>query len=283
MKKILSILFVLMLIITLVQIRSMYALYKDKLSGEYSTSLGKWNVKVNGTDIVSPGDVVEFEMTDKNVSYDYTDGHILAGSNVIAPGTEAFFDILIDTQGTEVAVKYEIEFGETIEDAATNTTRVGQVTSYKLFDYDNSVYIVDDTDDDVDPATDDYDFAVPAPIKFEIVEVTESFGNYTRAASGQISGTAAPAGTYVGNATFDTTKNIAKGIIPVSASQTADVTNKVLVKFKWISDEASMTATEKAAVDAMYKYFADLNEENKIIEFAVPMKVKAIQYFGESL
>ena len=81
----------------------------------------------------------------------------------------------------------------------------------------------------------------------------------------------------------NTTKNIAKGIIPVSASQTADVTNKVLVKFKWISDEASMTATEKAAVDAMYKYFADLNEENKIIEFAVPMKVKAIQYFGESL
>ena len=51
MKKILSILLVIMLIITFVQIRNMYALYKDELSGEYETSLGKWNVKVNGTDI----------------------------------------------------------------------------------------------------------------------------------------------------------------------------------------------------------------------------------------
>ena len=132
MKKILSILLVIMLIITFVQIRNMYALYKDELSGEYETSLGKWNVKVNGTDIVSPGDVVEFQMTDKNVRYEETGGHILAGSNVIAPGTEAFFDILIDTQGTEVAVKYEVELGETLEDPDSGNTLVGQVTSYKL-------------------------------------------------------------------------------------------------------------------------------------------------------
>ena len=40
---------------------------------------------------------------------------------------------------------------------------------------------------------------------------------------------------------------------------------------------------EVEAVNAMYKHFADLNEENKIIEFAVPIKVNAIQYFGEGL
>ena len=283
MKKILSILLVIMLIITFVQIRNMYALYKDELSGEYETSLGKWNVKVNGTDIVSPGDVVEFVVSEKNVTYDDSEGHILAGSNVIAPGTEAFFSILFDTQGTEVSVKYEIEFGETIEDAISGETLVGQVTTYKLVDYETGTYIVDDTDDDVDPAADDYIFNVPAPIKFEIIEARESFGNYSIAADGEIVGTEDTSGTHVGNITFDNETNVAKGIIPVQSSQTADIYNKVTLKFKWLSDEEGMTEEEKEAADAMYKYFADLNEENKIIEFAVPIKVNAIQYFGESL
>ncbi len=283
MKKILSILLVIMLIITFVQIRNMYALYKDELSGEYETSLGKWNVKVNGTDIVTPGDVVEFEISEKNVTYDDSEGHILAGSNVIAPGTEAFFRILIDTQGTEVAVKYEVEFGETIEDAVSGETLVGQVTTYKLVDYESGNYIVDNTDDDVDPAADDYIFDVPAPIKFEIIEAEESFGSYSIAADGEIVGTEAAEGTYVENITFDDETNVASGIIPLQASQTPDVNNKVTLKFKWLSDEEGMTEEEKEAADAMYKYFADLNEENKIIEFAVPIKVNAIQYFGESL
>lgn len=283
MKKILSILLVIMLIITFVQIRNMYALYKDELSGEYETSLGKWNVKVNGTDIVSPGDVVEFQMTDKNVRYEETGGHILAGSNVIAPGTEAFFDILIDTQGTEVAVKYEVELGETLEDPDSGNTLVGQVTSYKLINYDTQQYIVDNTDDDVDPAADDYIFEVPAPIKFYITEVKESFGNYSIAASGEITGEAVAEGTYDGDITYDAETNVTKGIIPLNVSQTADVNNKITIKFKWDESEDGLTAEEVEAVNAMYKHFADLNEENKIIEFAVPIKVNAIQYFGEGL
>ena len=282
MKKILSILLVIMLIITFVQIRNMYALYKDELSGEYETSLGKWNVKVNGTDIVSPGDVVEFQMTDKNVRYEETGGHILAGSNVIAPGTEAFFDILIDTQGTEVAVKYEVELGETLEDPDSDNTLVGQVTSYKLINYDTQQYIVDNTDDDVDPAADDYIFEVPAQIKFYITEVKESLGNYSIAASGEITGEAAE-GTYDGDITYDAETNVTKGIIPLNVSQTADVNNKITIKFKWDESEDGLTAEEVEAVNAMYKHFADLNEENKIIEFAVPIKVNAIQYFGEGL
>ncbi len=283
MKKILSILFILMLIITFVQIRNMYALYKDELSGEYETSLGKWNVKVNGTDIVSPGDVVEFNMSDRNVRYDDESGYILAGTNVVAPGTEAFFDILIDTQGSEVAVKYEIEVGNTVEDAATGETLVGQISSYKLLNYGTDDYVVDDTDDDVDPAADDYLFDVPAPIKFEVITVENRFGTYSLDANYAIIGTEAASGTYTNTTSVDNTINIGKGVIPLNVSQTAGINDKVTVRFKWVSDETTMTEEEKEAVADMYKKFADLNEQNKTIEFLVPVKVKAIQYFGEDL
>lgn len=283
MKKILSILLVIMLIITFVQIRNMYALYKDELSGEYETSLGKWNVKVNGTDIVSPGNVINFNMYDQNVRYDEESGYILAGTNVVAPGTEAFFDILIDTQGTEVAVKYEIEIGNTIEDTATGKTLVGQISSYKLIDYTTKEYIVDNTDDDVDASADDYLFDVPAPIKFEVVSVGNSFGTYSIDTNHNIVGTEAAAGTYTNTTSVDNTINIGSGVIPLNVSQTNGVNDKVTVRFKWVSDEDTMTEEEKEAVADMYKKFADLNEENKTIEFLVPVKVKAIQYFGEDL
>lgn len=278
MKKVLTILFILMLIITLVQIRSMYALYKDELSGEYSTSLGKWNVKVNGTDIVSPGNIVSFDMADSNVSYE-TGSYVFDGSNVIAPDTEAFFDILIDTQGSEVAVKYEIEIGETVEGAATEDDLVGQITTYRLIDHESGNYIVDNTDDDVDAASDDYEFDVPAPITFEVLGTEDSFGNYSiNPTTGGIVGTESENEFVTKNGVNDT-KNKGIGVIPLLACQTADITDKVTINFKWVSEE--LTEEEKEEAEAMYKYFADLNEQNKKIEFVVPVKVKAIQYLGE--
>lgn len=273
MKKILSILFILMLIITFVQIRDMYAVYKDKLSGEYSTSLGKWNVKVNGSDIVSPGNVVDFSMTQGSVEYE-TGNFVFDGSDVIAPGTEAFFDILIDTQGTEVAVKYEIEIGETGVDDVTGDELFGQITSYRLIDHESGDFIVDDTDDDVDDSPTDYEFEVPAPIKFEVLNVEDSFGNYSiDASSGAIVGTESATAFTVKNDVNDT-KNKGFGVIPLLASQTPDITDKITINFKWVSEESE-------EMKAMYKYLADLNEDGKKVQFIVPVKLKAIQYLGE--
>ena len=262
----------------------MYALYKDELSGEYETSLGKWNVKVNGTDIVSPGNVINFNMYDQNVRYDEESGYILAGTNVVAPGTEAFFDILIDTQGSDVAVKYEIEIGDTVVDTASGKTSVGQISSYKLINYDTGEYIKDNTDDDVDASADDYLFDVPATMKFEVIAVENSFGTYSIDANHNIVGTKDTTGTYTGATSVDNTINVGSGVIPLSAGKTENgISNKVTIRFKWVSDEATMTEEEKEAVADMYKKFADLNEQNKTIEFLVPVKVKAIQYFGEDL
>ena len=274
MKKILSILFILMLIITFVQIRDMYALYKDELSGEYSTSLGKWNVKVNGSDIVSPGNVVDFNMTQGSVEYE-TGNYVFEGADVIAPGTEAFFDILIDTQGTEVAVKYEIEIGETKIDDATGDELVGQITSYRLIDHENGdQYIVDDTDDDEDDSPTDYEFEVPAPIRFEVLSTEDSFGNYSiDPGNGEIVGSES-AIEFERKNDINDTKNVGFGVIPLLASQTSGITDKVTINFKWVSEESE-------EMKAMYKYLADLNEEGKKVQFIVPIKLKAIQYLGE--
>ena len=148
----------------------MYALYKDELSGEYLTSLGKWNVKVNGKNITSPGGVIElFDMTYKNVGYvDNTDLKF-EGTDVIAPDTEAFFDILLDTSGTDTTVKYTIELGETVEEPGSDPL-VGQVLSYRVVDKATGNFIVDDTDDLVDDSADDYDFAAALNKMMDILD-----------------------------------------------------------------------------------------------------------------
>ena len=47
MKKLLTILLLIMLIISLLQIANMYALYKQENQGDYSNLLGVWSIKVN--------------------------------------------------------------------------------------------------------------------------------------------------------------------------------------------------------------------------------------------
>lgn len=69
MKKILTILLLIMLIISLFQITNMYALYKEKIEGNYSNLLGVWSIKVNGVDISSGGEKQTFDMSEDNLTY----------------------------------------------------------------------------------------------------------------------------------------------------------------------------------------------------------------------
>ena len=55
MKKLLTILVLIMLIISFFQITSMYALYREQLQDEYSTLLGLWTIKVNESDVTAGG------------------------------------------------------------------------------------------------------------------------------------------------------------------------------------------------------------------------------------
>lgn len=108
MKKLLTILVLIMLIISFFQITQMYALYKEKLEGEYSTLLGAWEIKVNSKIITSTGQVETFTIANDQLGY-VTSDYIQAGK--IAPNGQVYFDIVIDPSNTDVSVMYQIDVG----------------------------------------------------------------------------------------------------------------------------------------------------------------------------
>lgn len=117
MKKLLTILVLIMLIISFFQITRMYALYKEQIQGEYNTLLGAWEIKVNETDVTTSGQVVAF--TIKNNQLGYVDSeYIQAGK--IAPNGQAYFDIVIDPSNTDVSIVYTIDI-DTKAISSTNT------------------------------------------------------------------------------------------------------------------------------------------------------------------
>ena len=122
MKKLLRILVLIMLIITLFQIANMYALYKDQLEGEYTNLLGVWSIKVNSTDISSGGENLTFNMTEDNLVYLDSDR---VKSQKMAPGTQAYFEIIIDPTNTDVAVLYTLNIK--LEDVTTANLKLVNV------------------------------------------------------------------------------------------------------------------------------------------------------------
>lgn len=105
MKKLLTILVLIALIISFFQITSMYALYKEQLQGEYNTLLGAWEIKINEKDVTTSGQIETFTITDDQLGYVASQA-IQAGK--IAPGGKAYFDIIIDPTNTDVSIKYQI-------------------------------------------------------------------------------------------------------------------------------------------------------------------------------
>ena len=106
MKKLLTILLLIMLIISLLQIANMYALYKQENQGDYSNLLGVWSIKVNGADISSGDQNLTFNMTEDNLIY--LDSARVK-SQKMAHGTQACFEIIIDPTNTDVSVIYQLD------------------------------------------------------------------------------------------------------------------------------------------------------------------------------
>ena len=106
MKKLLTILVLIMLIITFFQIANMYALYKEQLQGDYTNLLGVWAIKVNGVDISSGEENLTFTMTEDNLQY-MPSNSVKDGK--IAPGRQACFEIIIDPTNTDGSILYTLK------------------------------------------------------------------------------------------------------------------------------------------------------------------------------
>ena len=105
MKKLLTILLLIMLIISFFQITNMYALYKEQLQGDYANLLGVWAIKVNGVDISSGEKNLKFTMTEDNLKYIESAN---VKDNKLAPGRQACFEIIIDPTNTDVSILYTL-------------------------------------------------------------------------------------------------------------------------------------------------------------------------------
>lgn len=139
MKKLLIILFLIMFIITSIQIINSYALYKNELIGNYNNQLGVWLINIDGQDISSGSEQIEFDMPSEYINFSDTE-YVAPGK--IAPGREGYMDLLIDATKTDVSVKYDITLNNP-EDLILKVTRVENF--FKLAtDNDESQYIEND-------------------------------------------------------------------------------------------------------------------------------------------
>ena len=125
MKKLLTILLLIMLIISFFQIANTYALYKEQLQGNYTNLLGVWAIKVNGVDISSGEENLTFTMTEDNLKY-IDSSHVK--SQKMAPGTQACFEIVIDPTNTDVSILSTLDIK--LDDVTTAKMKLVKVENY---------------------------------------------------------------------------------------------------------------------------------------------------------
>lgn len=102
MRRKLWLLSIVSLIILGTYITKTYALFESNLVGGVNNPIGKWNIKLNDILVSS---LEEKVITIDNFIYDDNEN---VKDGYIAPGSRGYFDLILDTTGTEVAVKYNI-------------------------------------------------------------------------------------------------------------------------------------------------------------------------------
>lgn len=184
MKKLLTILVLIMLIISFFQITNMYALYKEQLQSDYSTLLGVWSIKVNETDITTSGQTEVFNITDDQLEY-ISSEYIQAGK--IAPDGQAYFDMVIDPANTDVSIVYQIDLGAiatgsnaVIDPDTGEVTTPASTANIQLVSAEN--YFGQGNDGQTNKTTNDTDFtngnSYTSVIPVEMI--TQGYKNYIR-------------------------------------------------------------------------------------------------------
>jgi hypothetical protein len=118
MKKRLWIIVAISFLITIFIIANTFALFESESEGETELSIAKWNIDINNNNITS-GLVESFTID----SFTYTPSNNIE-DNYIAPGRSGYFEININPNDTEVAIRYDIEF-----DVATYQDNLGYTVS----------------------------------------------------------------------------------------------------------------------------------------------------------
>lgn len=114
MKKILYFCFITVAILSIIYLVNTYALLETNAQATITEDVGKWQIKLNNTDI-SHGITNSFNIN----NLIYTDNANI-DDNVIAPGRSGYFDIVINPSGTDVSIRYDITLNINSDDYPAN-------------------------------------------------------------------------------------------------------------------------------------------------------------------
>ena len=104
-KKIKILIFILILLMLGYILLNTYSKYIENATARIEQEVGRWNIKINNTDITSvSGDPVEFEIT--NFVWNEST-HVKEGK--VAPGMSGRFELDIDPKDTDVSIQYSIK------------------------------------------------------------------------------------------------------------------------------------------------------------------------------
>lgn len=103
MKRTYTLLGIIMLIFTFYQIATSYAKYIAEATAVVEKQAGAWTIKVNNTDISNSNSETTF-----NVDNLIFPESAFVAENKLAPGANGYFEIVIDSTGSSVAVRYDV-------------------------------------------------------------------------------------------------------------------------------------------------------------------------------
>ena len=111
------------LILCLFEVKQTYAKYTESKEGQTEFAVAMWRILLNGTDISSNAQLSSLI----NPVYE-NNNNIKNG--VIAPGSEGYFDLVINATNTEVSFSYNISITSSVQSAVSDLV----VYAYKIND-----------------------------------------------------------------------------------------------------------------------------------------------------
>lgn len=111
------------LIVCVMQVQETYAKYVDAKEGDTSFTIAKWKILVNDQDIT------EATTMSSLINPVYVENENVA-AGVIAPGSEGYFDLIMDSSNTEVSFTYSIS----VSTSENSSVQDLVITGYTLND-----------------------------------------------------------------------------------------------------------------------------------------------------
>lgn len=144
-KKITFLLACFSLLFTISTIQETYAKYKTDLSGTTNIKVARWRILVNNQDVRNSSEI-------SNIITPTFIGTSNIASNVIAPTSEGYFDIVIDCTDVDVSFSYELTASTSSSSNVTDLITTGySINNQDIIPITNNTTITDNIIKDDNP------------------------------------------------------------------------------------------------------------------------------------